>query len=79
MTKDDYIKASEIHEKIKEFQKLRDIACRFWKRYFYKTTVFGISSYDRSEVCICDEGLTEVIRDYCDKRIQELEDELDAL
>ena len=79
MTKETYNKAVEIQRKIDEFKALDSIAATYFKRYFYKTTVFGMSTYDRSEVCLCDAGLTEVIREYCGKRLKELRDELEAL
>jgi hypothetical protein len=79
MTNDVYEKATEIQKQLDRFKTLRYMANKPFKRYFYKTTIFGMSTYDRSEVCLCDDGLTEVIREYCDKRIKELQDELEAL
>ena len=79
MTNETYNKAKEIQMKIDEFEALRSIATKHYKRYFYKTTIFGMSTYDRAEVCLCDNGLTEVILEYCNKRLQELRDELAAL
>lgn len=79
MTNETYNKAKEIQEQIDRFETLHYIANKPFKRYYTKTIVFGITTYDNHETCLCDEGLTEVIRDYCNKRLQELRDELAAL
>lgn len=79
MTNETYKKAEEIQKKLKDLDKLHYIACKPYKRYFTTLKSFFVSTYDRDEVCLCDEGLTEVIREYCDKRIQELKEELKSL
>ena len=79
MTKDKYDRATEIHKQIKDFQGLRDLCIFPYKRFTLTKRTLWMGTYNNNTLAICDEGLTEVIRDYCDKRIQELEDELEAL
>ena len=79
MTNETYKKAEEIQKKLKDLNKLRYIACEPYKRYFITLKSFFVSTYKIAAVCLCDEGLTEVIREYCNKRIQELREELNSL
>lgn len=79
MTNESYKRAEEIQKKLKDLDKLHYIACKPYKRYFITLKSFFVSTYERDEVCLCDEGLTEVIKEYCNKRIQELKEELDSL
>lgn len=79
MTNDVYVKAEEIQKKIKEFEELRYITTKPYKKYGLIKKFLWISDYDKQEVCLCDKGLTELIRDYCDKRIRKLREELAAL
>lgn len=81
MTNETYIKATEILQQIKHFEKLKFIASRStgrYKRFHFGDSLF-MSSYDRKQVCLCDDGLTEVILEYCEKRIKELKEELESL
>lgn len=79
MTNETYKKAEEIQKKLKDLNKLHKIACRSYMRYFIIRKFLFISNYDRDEVVLSDEGLTEIIKEYCDKRIQELKEELKSL
>lgn len=79
MTDQTYKKAKEIQEKLKELNTLYYIACQPCKTYFLTKTFLWVTIYDKDEACLCDEGLTEVIREYCDKKIKELREELESL
>lgn len=79
MTNETYKRAEEIQKKLKDLDTLHYIACKPFKKYFLKKEFLCVSTYDKDAVCICDEGLTEVIREYCNKRIQELREELSSL
>jgi hypothetical protein len=79
MTDETYMRAEEIQNKLKNLSNLHYIACKPYKNYFLKKNFLCISTYDKNSVCICDEGLTEVIREYCSKRMQELRKELESL
>lgn len=79
MTNETYKKAEKIQKKLKDLNTLYYIACKPFKRYFLTKKFLWLSTYDRDEVCLSDEGLTEVIREYCNKRIKELSEELESL
>lgn len=79
MTNETYAKVKEIQDKLDNLSKLRYIACQPYKRYFLTKKSLWISTYKQDKVCLCDGGLTEVIREYCDKRINELREELKSL
>lgn len=79
MTNDAYVKASDICKKIENFKELSYIANKPYKRFGLSKKSFWISNYDRTEVVLCDEGLAELIKEYCDKQILELQQELKKL
>lgn len=77
MTNETYKEAEKIQSKLKDLRNLRRLIC---KPYicFAKEHIF-LCDCDRKEMCLCDEDLNEVVRDYCDKRIKELQVELETL
>lgn len=79
MTDKTYIKAEEIFNQLKDLKNLRHITFEPHKRFCLRQKFLYIADFDETELCLCDEGLNNVIRDYCDKRIKELEDELESL
>lgn len=79
MTNEAYERAEVIQKKLKDLNKLHYIACKPYKRYWITFKSFFLSTYDKDEVWLCDDGLTEVIREYCNKRIRELRKELESL
>ena len=79
MTKIEYKKAEEIYGKLKEFRKLRSICSYPYKKYALTKKFLWLSPYARDEVVLCDDELTKLIYEYCNKKISELEKELDAL
>lgn len=80
MTNETYNKAQKIQDQIADFEKLHLIVAKPFQRYFLTTPKkLGISSYKGDSVTVCEDGLTNLIREYCDKRLQELRDELAAL
>lgn len=79
MTDKIYQRAEEIQKQIKDFKILHYIACKPYKRFFLTKKFLWVSTYDRCDVSICDEGLTKVIREYSEARIKELREELESL
>ena len=79
MTNETYKKAEEIQKKLQNLDKLYYIACKPSIKFFLKKKLLWMTSYDDDRVCLCDEGLSEVIREYCNKRTQELREELKTL
>lgn len=77
MTNETYKKAEAIQSKLKDLNQLYHLAYRPWIRFIKERT--WLSDRDRDEVCLCDEDLAKVIREYCKKRIKELEEELKSL
>ena len=73
-------KANELKRQIDEFQNLR-IACL--KTYLtilpIKRSRNNLAIKDGNDIIIAEAGLNDVIIDYCDKRIAELNNELEAL
>ena len=79
MTNETYEKAKDIQKKIDDFRNLRYLAIEGYKRFFLIKKFLGISSYDETSVCLCDEGLNNLIREYCDEQIKKLKEELESL
>ena len=79
MTKNNYDRATEIHKQIKDIKELRDLCPLPYKKFTLIKSFLWMGNYNNRTMSICDDGLTEVIREYCDKRIKELQDELEAL
>ena len=77
MTKEIYEKAKDIQDKLDKLDKLRFMTHKPWIRFIKERT--WLTDYDKREVCLCDEDLTNVIRDYCDKKIKGLKEELKSL
>lgn len=75
MTNETYKRAEEIQNKLKDLDNLHYIACQPYKKYSLKKNFLCISTYGKDTVCIS----TEVIREYCNKRMQELRKELESL
>lgn len=79
MDHDTFVKAENIHKKIKDLQNLRSLADKAYKRFGLSKKVFWMSDWSKTEVVLCDVELAEVIEEYCNKRIAELEEELKRL
>lgn len=79
MTNEALKRAREIEDRLDDLSKLRYIACQPYKRYFLTKKFLWITRYEQDDVMLCDKGLTDVIREYCDKKIAELQKELEAL
>ena len=73
-------KANEINRQIKTLQDLR-IAC--FKPYLHiypiKHRINNIAIQDDRTIVIAEKGLSELIIKYCDRRIEELRSDLEAL
>lgn len=73
-------KANEINRRIETLQDLR-MACL--KTYLtiipIKRSRNNLAIQDGNSIIIAETDLNDVIRDYCDKRIAELNNELEAL
>lgn len=74
-----YKKAEEIHDKLKDYRKLRSICNCAYKKHILMKRFLLLSTYREDEVSLCDDELTKIIREYCDKKINELEKQLDKL
>ncbi len=79
MTHDVFVKADDIYKKIEDFKKLKRIANRPYKRFKLSSNLLWIYNYEKTEAVVCDKGLTELIEEYCNKRIEELQEELKKL
>ena len=79
MTDKTYKRAEEIQKELKDFNTLHYIACKPYKKYWLTKKFLWLSTYEGDSVCLCDEGLSELIREYCNKRIRELREELESL
>jgi ATP-dependent Lon protease len=79
MTDKNYQRATEIQKQIKDLNDLHYIACKPFKKFFLIKKFLWASTYDGDAVSLCDEGLTEIIREYCNRRIRELRKELETL
>ena len=80
MTYSDLELANKIEKKISALQDLRRAV---FKRYLSflpsRRSWNGVCVQDDNTIIICDEELNKVIKEYCDKRIAELQAELEAL
>ena len=79
MTREVYVKADDLYGKIADFRKLRRIANEPYKRFRLRKKFLWMSDYGKTEAVLCDKGLAELITEYCDKRIKELQEEIDRL
>ena len=72
-----YRKVKKIQNELKRYYKLRslcDCACHKYiltRNYLWSTTY--VHEYHQDEIILYDDELTEVIREYCDKKINNLE------
>ena len=79
MTNKAYQRAEEIQKQIKDLNTLYYIACKPYQKFFLTKKLLWVSTYDKEYVSVCDEGLNKMIREYCEKRIKELREEMDSL
>lgn len=79
MTREAYVKADDIYKKIDNLRKLRRLANESYKRFRLSKKFFWISNYDNTDAVLCDKGLTKLIEEYCNERINELQEELKKL
>lgn len=74
-----YKKIKKMCNELKEYRKLREICDCTYQRYILTKKFLGLSNENQSEVALCDSELTNVIREYCDKKINKLEKRLEML
>ena len=80
MTYSDLELANEIKRKISKLQDLRRATFKPYLHFLpFKIRWSGICVQDDNGIVICDEGLNKLIEEYCDKRIAELQAELETL
>lgn len=79
MTYNVFVKADDIYKKIEELRKLSCIASKPYNRFRLSKKFLWICHYDSTEAVVCDKELTELIQEYCNRRIRELEEELKKL
>lgn len=72
-------RANKIQEDIENLVRLRYMASKSYKRFKLVKKMLWMSDYEEIQVVVCDEGLTNLIKEYCDKRIKELHEELKQL
>lgn len=68
-----YRKVKKIHAELEEYRKLRSICDCTYKKYVLTKKFLCLSTYNQDEVVLCDSELTNIIREYCDKKISKLE------
>ena len=75
-----YKKATEIKRRIEDLETLRRIAYDSYKTFsLFKKNYLHLSGYIKDKVVLCDDELSKLISAYCDKRIDELREELKLL
>lgn len=68
-----YRKAKKIRSKLEEYRKLRNICDCAYTKYILTKKFLWLSNCNQDEVVLCDGELTKIIREYCDKKINNLE------
>lgn len=71
-----YRKTKKIYAELEEYRKLRSICNCTYKKYVLTKEFLWLSDYNQNEVVLCDSELTDIIREYCDKKINQLERQL---
>lgn len=81
MRNDTYEKAKEIEKKLDRFYKFRNILNKGEaNRFSLMTKKIWMSDYYRTdEVILFDNEINEILREYCNKKINELREEFKAL
>lgn len=74
-----YKKAKKINAEIEEYRKLLSICNCAYKRHILTKKFLWLSDYYQTEVVLCDEELTKIIREYCNEKINKLEKQLEDL
>lgn len=74
-----YKKAEEIHDKLDKYRRLRRGCFDTYRKYILVKKFLWTTSYREDEITLCDKELSKLIEDYCDKKINELEKQLEAL
>lgn len=74
-----YKKAEKIHDELNRYRKLRRICYGTYKKYILAKKFLWLSTYQEDEIALCDKELSELIVEYCDKKINELEKQLEVL
>lgn len=69
-------KVKKIHAELKEYRKLRKMCDYAFKKCVLTKKFLWLSDYNQDEVVLCDSELTNIIREYCDKKINMLEKQL---
>ena len=72
--------ANEIKQKISKLQDLRRATFKSYLHFLpFKRSWNGVCVQDDHTIIICDEELNKLIEEYCDRRIEELQTDLEAL
>lgn len=79
MTKEVYLKAEKIQDELHQWETLYNITFKPYQKYCLVKKFLWITNYEDTEAAMCDSGLTELIREYSKKKIDELKKELEAL
>lgn len=68
-----YRKVKKLYVELEKYRKLRNICDCTHKKYVLTKKFLWLSTYNKDEVVLCDSELTNIIREYCDKKISKLE------
>ena len=68
-----YRKVKKIHAELEKYRKLRNICDCTYKKYVLTKKFLWLSAHNQDEVVLCDDELTNIIREYCNKKIHKLE------
>lgn len=79
MTKETYLRAEKIHDELHKWETLYSITLKPYQKYHLVKKFLWITNYEDTEAVMCDSGLTELIREYSEKKINELKKELESL
>ena len=71
-----YKKVKKIHSELEEYRKLRNMCDCAYKKCVLTKKFLWLSTDNQDEVVLCDSELTNIIREYCDKKINKLEGQL---
>lgn len=70
-------KVKKICIELKKYRKLREMCDCDCQRYILTKKCLWLSTDNQDDVILCDDELANIIREYCDKKINNLERMLD--
>lgn len=79
MTRETYRKAEKIEKELNDWESLHSITFKPYQKFCLVKKFLWITNYEDTEACMCDKELTNLIREYSEKKIRELKKELESL